>query len=281
MILEGLHEKKIFDTAIPLRIAENTSEYFDYPLHWHNAVELLYSAASCSSVVINNEKYDLHSGDIMTIGSGDIHSFHTKANTGTTYFIQFDPMRLSSFWGPKQGQFQPISTQYIPANNSQLHYKLEEHILELIKEFKAEKASFELFLNARLLDITVLLIRNFSINYEASSGKGSLYDLSKLDKAFEYIEKNYQRPLTLKEAAASTGFSSSYFSREFKKSMDKNFHTFLNEYRIRKAESFLTDETKSITEIAYSSGFNSLVTFNRIFKQVKGCTPSEYIKICY
>ena len=46
--------------------------------------------------------------------------------------------------------------------------------------------------------------------------------------------------------------------------------------RIAHAEQLLIEPNLSITEVAMRSGFNSLSTFNRIFKAAKNCTPSEY-----
>ena len=53
---------------------------------------------------------------------------------------------------------------------------------------------------------------------------------------------------------------------------------YLNSVRVKKAEEYLLDMDISITEAAYMSGFNSIQTFNRVFKKIKGCTPTEYRK---
>ena len=55
-----------------------------------------------------------------------------------------------------------------------------------------------------------------------------------------------------------------------------SYHEYLTQKRIAHAEQLLIEPNLSITEVAMRSGFNSLSTFNRIFKAAKNCTPSEY-----
>ena len=55
----------------------------------------------------------------------------------------------------------------------------------------------------------------------------------------------------------------------------------MNEYRVKEVKEKLANKKyKSLTVlgIAYESGFNSKTTFNRIFKEETGMTPTEYIK---
>ena len=56
------------------------------------------------------------------------------------------------------------------------------------------------------------------------------------------------------------------------------FVSYLNNFRITKTEWSLMGEKNSITEVAYKSGFNSVKTFNRAFKNLKGCAPMKYGK---
>ena len=55
-----------------------------------------------------------------------------------------------------------------------------------------------------------------------------------------------------------------------------SFYKYLNQKRIENAERLLINPEVSVTEVSLSSGFTSLSSFIRMFKQIKGCTPSEY-----
>lgn len=102
-----------------------------------------------------------------------------------------------------------------------------------------------------------------------SSGSRFIYLL-------DYIDKHYAEELNLEEIADSSGFSKYHFSRLFKQYTGFTFCDYLCYRRIKAAELLLSRQDLSITEVALQSGFSSISTFNRIFKQQKKCTPSEY-----
>ena len=64
----------------------------------------------------------------------------------------------------------------------------------------------------------------------------------------------------------------------FKKVTGKTFITYLNEYRIELVCQKLKQQKMNISEACFQSGFNNITYFNRVFKQMKGISPSEYIK---
>nr|WP_262921307.1 helix-turn-helix domain-containing protein [Maribellus maritimus] len=70
-------------------------------------------------------------------------------------------------------------------------------------------------------------------------------------------------------------------SQVINRSQNKNFYKLMNEYRIREVKEKLENkEYKNLTVlgIAFECGFNSKTTFNRIFKEETGMTPTNYIK---
>ncbi|MBR4169442.1 MAG: helix-turn-helix transcriptional regulator, partial [Lachnospiraceae bacterium] len=80
----------------------------------------------------------------------------------------------------------------------------------------------------------------------------------------------------LDDIAAMTGFSKYHFSRLFKEFTNTSFYKYLNVRRIGYAEKLLLDPGINVTEAAVRSGFNSISAFMRMFKIVKGCTPTEF-----
>ncbi|MCJ7689167.1 MAG: AraC family transcriptional regulator, partial [Clostridiaceae bacterium] len=85
-----------------------------------------------------------------------------------------------------------------------------------------------------------------------------------------------QEGIDLDEISKVAGFSKYHFSRFFKENAGVTFLDYLNNFKITKAEWFLYYDKSSILEVAYKSGFNSVKTFNRVFKGLKGCAPMEY-----
>lgn len=110
-------------------------------------------------------------------------------------------------------------------------------------------------------------------------GEKQVIGLEKVNKTFEYIETNYKSNISLSDIANAVGFSEYYFSRIFKELTEKSFRQYLNEFRIKKEENLLENRNISIAQAGFEAGFKSIATFNRIFKQIKGCTPQEYRKL--
>ncbi|AJQ28748.1 helix-turn-helix transcriptional regulator [Pelosinus fermentans] len=283
MIIEGLHEKDIYTETYPFRIELNTFDNFDWPLHWHHAAELVYPVENDYRATVNGLEYTMCEKDILFIAGGDIHSFHTRNNKGNRFFIQFEISTLDVFG--QSHQLTPFlsMTKFISAKEDPLlHTELEKNIIALINEYQHRALGYTLYLNARIFDILVLLSRSVCNNISAeisSSSNKKFHILEKLNLAFQYIEEQYQNDISLKDVSSAAGFSEYHFSRIFKEMTGNHFLSYLNERRIKQAIRLLIAHNKSITEIALSSGFNSIATFNRTFKKLKGCTPVEYKKM--
>lgn len=87
--------------------------------------------------------------------------------------------------------------------------------------------------------------------------------------------------LSIKTVADKLGLSVNHLSQVINQQSGKNFFKFINEYRVEEAKKLLPDQSNkkyTILAIAYDCGFNSKSSFNTIFKQFTGKTPSGFIK---
>jgi AraC-like DNA-binding protein/quercetin dioxygenase-like cupin family protein len=281
--MEAWFEKNVLEPDFPFRLFINEG-YTSVPHHWHDEIEIIYMVEGGVRVGVNNNIYNLLEGDIFIIGSGDIHYFLPEYNKSSRVVIQFNlsifdniasgieerqrlrPLfhrskRLSSFWG------------------KEVKDDVEKQIKELIREYNEKKEGYKLALKARLYDLVVLLLRKVPIEtltFEEDSKQRDV--LRRLENVFEFVENNYISDITLEDAAKEAGFSVYHFSRFFKQNAGMTFGQYLNNFRITKAEWFLINDDDNITEIAFKSGFNSVKTFNRVFKEIKKCSPTEYRK---
>ncbi|MBN2402889.1 MAG: helix-turn-helix transcriptional regulator [Spirochaetes bacterium] len=90
-----------------------------------------------------------------------------------------------------------------------------------------------------------------------------------------YLNEN----INIKELASGMNIPSHHLSIVLNDKLNKNFYSFINEYRIKEAINILEDPENyraNILSIAYNCGFNSKSTFNSVFKKFTGRTPSEY-----
>lgn len=102
------------------------------------------------------------------------------------------------------------------------------------------------------------------------------YNSRRVKRAYNYIFENYDKSISLSDAANLIGMTDTSFSRFFKKQTGRSFVEALNNVRLGSASRMLVDTTHSVAEISMSCGFNNLSNFNRIFKKKKGCTPCEF-----
>jgi AraC-like DNA-binding protein len=102
------------------------------------------------------------------------------------------------------------------------------------------------------------------------------FNSRRIEKAFEYMNKNYDKQISLGDIARLVNMTEVSFSRFIKKRTGITFIDSLNEIRLGHASRILIDTTNSIAEVSYSCGFNNISNFNRLFKKKKGCTPKEF-----
>ena len=96
------------------------------------------------------------------------------------------------------------------------------------------------------------------------------------NRALDYVNENYMDDVTLDNLAAYAGFSRYTLSRMFRQHTGATFTQYLNKRRITMAEELLAGTKMPVTQVALQCGFNSIATFNRVFRDVRGCTPTQY-----
>jgi AraC-like DNA-binding protein len=105
------------------------------------------------------------------------------------------------------------------------------------------------------------------------------YKSRRLDKAFKYMNSNFDRQITLSEVAQIANMPPHSFSRFIKTHTGRTYIDNLVEIRMGHVSRMLVGTARPIAEIAYACGFNNMANFNRIFKASKGITPMEFKKI--
>jgi AraC-like DNA-binding protein len=102
-----------------------------------------------------------------------------------------------------------------------------------------------------------------------------------LTQYMESKKPHLNENLTLKELANKLETTPNNLSQIINEKFNKNFYEFVNGYRINEVKSLLCDPKYahySMLGIAFECGFNSKSTFNSVFKQFTGKTPSEFKK---
>ena len=100
-----------------------------------------------------------------------------------------------------------------------------------------------------------------------------------LRPAINHVEANFRKKINAGRIASLCGMSPSYFSRAFKTAYGITFQEFLMRLRTREACRLLNNPNASVTDVAYTVGFNDVSYFGRMFKRYYKVSPSDYRQI--
>ncbi len=95
-------------------------------------------------------------------------------------------------------------------------------------------------------------------------------------QALEYIKANYCYKIKISELAKSIGIDRIYLCALFKEATRQSPQAYLLEYRMNRACELMMDPELSVTEISHSVGYHDPLLFSKMFKKVKGISPSHY-----
>lgn len=276
--VEDSHELVQFHKSTSVRVWCN-EQPDGYDTHWHNALEIIIPVANYYESVIKNTLYHIQPGEILIIPPGELHKLIAPPS-GQRFIFLFDISHLTNlkgFSGIQSLLAQPI---FITKDNyPYIHEDVYQDLVHICNEYFNKNEYAELTIFSLLIQMLVRFgynhINTLDLFPNVRISKKKEY-VKKFNELMDYIDHHYMEDLNLDSIASETGFSKFHFSRLFKQYTNFTFCDYLTYRRIKVAESLLSEPDLSITEVALQSGFPSISTFNRIFKQEKNCTPSEY-----
>lgn len=277
-ILDGVYEKVDYrdNSSILLHINKETD---NYPPHWHTAVEIIMPISNIYTIVIGKTTYILQEGDILVIPPGELHEL-IAPKEGLRRILLFDYSLISSLKGITNIFTVLNQPRLITSRNSKdTNAELVKIYDEITNEYNSNNTLREAAVYSLIIKMFVVLGRKYMnsehIFPDVKLNKQKEY-IEKFNLIFDYINENYMEEITLDTIADVAGFSKFHFSRLFKQFTDMSFYDYLNQRRVKEAEKLLLNPNLSITEVAMRSGFSSISTFNRVFKNFKECTPTEF-----
>lgn len=278
--LEGNREYVNFRRSDIIRFYRNNTPE-DFVPHWHLPGEIISPLENTYEVTLAGDTLVLQPGDILVISPGELHSIKAP-ETGIRYILNYSPthfeqIRDISFLFAMLRPYYLLRVEEKPALAGELFSLLQQIEGEYFGDTPyCDGAMFTL-----LFSFFVRLGR-YTINLERFQGSTQTkqHEYTTLFMSVcNYINQHCTENLSLDAMAKNAGFSKYHFCRLFKEFTGTTFHDYLTNSRILWAKNLLGDSSISITEISMRSGFNSLSTFNRIFREQLGCTPSEYRKL--
>jgi AraC-like DNA-binding protein len=267
-------------------VQEDSLPHFYIHLHRHNEIQITWIKEGTGTLIAGNYMQPFQPGDIYILGANQPHLFKSDP-------IYFDKRKkkkveaLSLFFNPIQfnetvlalPETKPIK-RFIEQTNSGLKIPAAS-----AKKIMAEMTQVQQAKQAYRLSSFIQLLQTLS----NSKGNGILssashaYSISdteglRMNDVYRYTMEHYTDHISLEQIASVAHLTVQAFCRYFKKHTRKTYIHFLNEIRINEACKKMTGNSSvAISSVAYECGFSSAVSFNRVFKQVTGVTPSRYM----
>lgn len=111
---------------------------------------------------------------------------------------------------------------------------------------------------------------------EETEDPGNVRLAKVMELILQYIRQNYMYDISMQDAAKEMNYSEAYFCKLFKQCFQKNFTSYLTEYRVEEAKKLLGQPTVNIKEIGKAVGYGDSNYFAKVFKRITGRSPSEY-----
>ncbi len=239
-----------------------------YNLHFHHNIEVVYMFKGTGCAVVDGNEYYIREGDILVVFPNQLHEYK-KIDEEEYMICIFKPELLP--------EFKDIFYSKIPEKNIVSTENKNSLLLQTAKIMPEVKDSSKLYkeqiYRGLLLSFFGELLSHIQLK---ELGK---VNLSTVKNILYYCNENYLNDISLDDVASKLHVSKYYISHLMNSKLNISFNDYINSLRISDACQLLEAGELDITEIAEKTGFNSLRTFNRVFKNIHRMSPSQYKKM--
>lgn len=235
-----------------------TNKLWNYKKHSHSYLEVIYFLNGNISIETNGDQINVSTYNILFYPPYLEHLEHKNSDTnqevialgievGTTYSVH-ESFKTTDSNSIFKFLFEQIFTQY----NS-----------------KAQKTP-----DLCKLYIQALFYTSFQ---RFTDNTKNQYDPVNL--VSDYINNNYNKPITITELASLSSVSTSYLNRVFNQKVNSTPIKYLNKVRVKVAKQLLRSSTLTVNEISQQVGYSNTNYFWRVFKHLTNMSPTEYKKL--
>jgi len=245
---------------------ELTNDNIDGICHFnfHSQIELYFVDDGQIDAFVNQQQRRLKKGQMAVALSYDAHLFRSVGSSRSSILV-IPPDLCGEFVSAVQQK--QVQTPFI----------CDEEIVKRIKFFvdaiKTDNTN-EVKLRGYLYVVLGIVLDNIFLKSTEFS-----FDTKLSSKILFYLNQQFRNEITLESLSCKFGYSPSYLSRYFKDRFGIGLNQYVNILRLRNALLLMQEEKNTHTYCALESGFTSMRTFYRVFKQELGCAPRDYVPV--
>ncbi|GFZ31448.1 AraC family transcriptional regulator [Clostridium zeae] len=266
-----------FSTGIPVSVDFVTVE--EYPLHWHNYIEILYVVKGSVFVNINAGTYELIENEIEIINVDEAHRIFSKDKDNKVLIFHIDPYFFEKYYNDIKNMFFYTNSSEEGAQENEDYDELRTFLSIVLCELVQKSDNYDEEIENTLVELLYHLINNFHyLMHEQEELRENDEQLDRYHRISKYIYNNYNNNITLQDIADKEFLSTHYLSHEIKYSTGYSFTELINLTRVEESVKLLLDTDKPISEISEEVGFSHTRYYNKNFKFYYKTTPLNYRK---
>lgn len=258
-------------------------EYPYVPLHWHPEFEISYVFKGTGEFRCDDQTFLADAGDIVIVLPNKLHSIYPVGDSDVVYDTVVFNESMISGTGEDRAYLECLSQfsmddSYLPlpiTKNHPDYSALKKSVIRIMECARENKAEKDLLLRLELLKVFWILIKNEDLHHRHDS---FLSPMESIRSSIEYIRSHYENNISIEQLADISHLSQSYFMSMFKKATDISAIEYVNQVRVQAVCRKLIESELTVSQAAFSSGFNNLSNFNRQFVRFTGMTPWQYRK---
>ena len=246
-----------------------------YEAHMHSAVEIVLTLEGVVEYTVEERKYQVRKDEILIVPPDVPHSLDMQHGSSRLLFL-FEPELLETMRDIRD-MASYFNRTFFLNDGSETQSRVRELLLHAAEIYREQELMWNTFCNSDMMQIYALLGQQYLGSSRMSRAKPlSSMEAEIITATIAFINSHYKENLTLDDVADFAGFSRYYFSRTFKQQTGYSFKDYLSQKRLQVATDLLIRTNSSMRDVALESGFGSVATFNRIFREHKNCTPTQY-----
>ena len=272
-----LKEKITYKDELPINVI--TANIEEYPIHFHDDMEVIYVLEG--SITLRNGycTYNLKQGDIYIINDREMHSFESTEEDNMVMMLQMDLTYFSRYYDNLRNNF--FVTDMEDDSDESLEVLkniLARIMMEVLQkgygyEHKVIESTHNL-IACLMSDFQYFVMEDGKFKNE-SKNKGNKILAGRLNRITDYMYDNYSRKLTLSEIADREHLSIYYLSHIIKEATGLSFQDLLSYIRVEESEKLLLGTNKKIGAIADETGFSAVRYYIKHFEQWFGMHPKK------
>jgi AraC-type DNA-binding domain-containing proteins len=244
--------------------------------HIHSSYEFSFCSSGLDYALLERKGIGLEQGGVYPFNPEQAHGMSREVSGITMMGLHIN----KDFINEVSRQIYGKENVCFKNENCTVSRELRSLIQMLINEYRARENGYRLAVDCMCTQTVVNLFRTVKSNMPVILQERNYNERDNINKVVNYLKENYNGEISLEQLSSMSNLSLYHFIRVFKSHTGKTPYQYLLDIKIEKAAELLKSKKyrMTVSDVAYSCGFNNLSHFITVFKRKKGISPLKYVK---